>query len=55
MTWSGILRVGEVLNGLRSDHILPCDSTAGIDYVLFQIRQSKTRGSAARHQSARIG
>eukprot|EP00435_Cladocopium_sp_Y103_P046984 s552_g13.t1 len=54
LAWCGILRVGEVLNGLRSDLILPSDSTVGIDYALFQIRQPKTRGSAAKHQSARI-
>ena len=54
LAWAGILRVGEVLNGLRSDFVLPSDSTAGIGYALFQIRHPKTRGSAAKHQSARI-
>eukprot|EP00435_Cladocopium_sp_Y103_P072682 s1267_g41.t1 len=54
LAWCGILRVGEVLNGIRADLILPSDSTAGINYALFQIRQPKTRGSAAKHQSARI-
>ena len=54
LAWCGILRVGEILNGLRSDLVLPVDSTAGIDYALFQIRQPKTRGSAAKHQSARV-
>lgn len=54
LAWAGILRVGEVLNGLRSDFVLPSDSTAGIGYAFFQIRHPKTRGSAAKHQSARI-
>ena len=54
LMWCGILRVGEMLNALRADLILPQDSVPGIGYTLLQIRQPKTRGSAARHQSARI-
>lgn len=54
MTWTGILRIGEVLAAFRKDLILPMDSAPGIDYALLQVRQPKTRGSAARHQAARI-
>ena len=54
MTWCGICRVGEVLGALRRDLVLPRDSVPGIEYSLLQIRQPKTRGSAARHQAARI-
>eukprot|EP00438_Fugacium_kawagutii_P024998 Skav224819 [mRNA] locus=scaffold613:5807:6922:+ [translate_table: standard] len=54
LTWCGLLRVGEVLNALRSDLILPTDSAPGVHHVYLQIRQPKTRGSAARHQSARV-
>ena len=54
MTWTGILRIGEVLAAVRGDLILPQDSAPGIEYALLQIRLPKTRGSAARHQSARI-
>ena len=54
MTWTGILRIGEVLAAQRGDLILPQDSAPGIEYALLQIRLPKTRGSAARHQSARI-
>ena len=34
LAWCGILRVGEILNGLRSDLVLPVDSTAGISTML---------------------
>ena len=54
LTWCGILRIGEVLNANRKDLVLPRDSAPGIDYTLLQIRCPKTRGSAARHQSARV-
>ena len=40
LTWTGILRIGEVLGG--------------IGYILLQVPEPKTRGRGARHQSARI-
>lgn len=54
LTWCGLMRIGETLGATRSDLILPKDSAPGIDYVLVRIKQPKTRGSAARHQSARV-
>lgn len=54
MTWTGILRIGEALAALRKDLVLPQDAAPGTWFALLQIRQPKTRGSAARHQSARI-
>lgn len=54
MTWTGILRIGEVFQALRSDLVLPCDAAPGVRGAILQIRQPKTRGSAARHQAARI-
>ena len=54
MTCCGILRIGEVFLATRRDLILPCDTSPGMKYALLQIRQPKTRGSHARHQSARI-
>ena len=48
------MRIGETLSATRSDLVLPKDSAPGINYVLVRIKQPKTRGSAARHQSARI-
>ena len=52
--WSGILRIGEILNAKRQDLVLPCDAAPGVWYALLKIHQPKTRGRAARHQSARI-
>lgn len=54
MTWCGVLRIGEVLQALRADLVLPCDAAPGLPGAILQIRQPKTRGSAARHQAARI-
>ena len=54
MSWCGVLRAGEALNARRQDLILPCDGVPGRAFALLQIRQPKTRGSAAKHQSARI-
>ena len=54
MTWAGLLRIGETLNALRSDLILPDDAAPGTSYALLQIRAPKTRGRSARHQAARI-
>lgn len=52
--WVGILRVGEVLDAVRADLILPEDSAPGVNYLILRIREPKTRGRGARHQSARI-
>lgn len=54
MTWTGVLRVGEVLSALRADLILPRDAAPSTLGALLQIRLPKTRGRAARHQSSRI-
>jgi len=54
MAWIGLLRIGEVLDATRSDLLLPEDSAPGIEYILVKIREPKTRGRGARHQSTRI-
>ena len=54
LTWAGVLRIGEVLNATRDDLILPCDAAPGMLHVLLCIRDPKTKGRAARHQSARV-
>lgn len=53
MTWNGLLRIGEVLDACRKDLILPSDSDPGQSHVSLRIREPKTRGRGARHQSAR--
>eukprot|EP00438_Fugacium_kawagutii_P017058 Skav216351 [mRNA] locus=scaffold2385:191031:215658:- [translate_table: standard] len=54
LAWVGVLRIGEVLAALRSDLILPQDAAPGFECAILKIRLPKTRGRAARHQSARI-
>ncbi|OLP94780.1 Uncharacterized protein YabR [Symbiodinium microadriaticum] len=54
LAWTGLLRPGEVLSARRSDLILPRDSAPGTKHALLVIRNPKTRGRAARHQSARV-
>ena len=54
MTWTGLLRIGEALSTRREDLILPRDAEPGFHSVLIKIRQPKTRGRAAKHQSTRI-
>lgn len=54
LTWSGILRIGEVLQAVRLDLVLPQDQAPGSQFILLKIRDPKTRGRAARHQAARV-
>ena len=54
LTWAGLLRIGEVIGAFRRDLILPQDAAPGTLCALLRITTPKTRGRAARHQSARI-
>lgn len=54
LTWAGLLRIGEVIGAYRRDLILPQDAAPGTLCALLRITTPKTRGRAARHQSARI-
>lgn len=54
MTWAGVMGVGEALAAKRKDLILPADGAPGQAHALVLIHQPKTRGIAARHQSARV-
>ena len=54
LAWCGLLRPGEVLQARREDLILPRDAAPSTQHALLAIRNPKTRGRAARHQSARI-
>eukprot|EP00435_Cladocopium_sp_Y103_P046805 s630_g13.t1 len=54
LAWTGIMRIGEVLQAKRSDLILPSDSAPGFDFVLLRIQEPKTRGRHAKHQAARV-
>lgn len=54
LAWAGLLRIGEVLQARRADLVLPQDATPGHAFALLKIKEAKTRGRAARHQSARV-
>ena len=54
LTWAGLLRIGEVIGAFRRDLILPQDAAPGTQCALLRITTPKTRGRAARHQSARV-
>lgn len=54
LAWTGVLRIGEVLQARRADLILPEDAAPGVWYAILKVQQPKTRGRAARHQSTRI-
>eukprot|EP00435_Cladocopium_sp_Y103_P057938 s1879_g20.t1 len=54
LAWTGVCRIGEVLQAKREDLVLPQDAAPGISFVLLRIADPKTRGRSARHQSARV-
>ena len=54
LAWTGLLRIGEVLQSQRGDLVLPQDSAPGITYAMLKIKEPKTRGRHARHQAARV-
>lgn len=54
IAWSGLPRVGELLDLTRESFILPEDSAPGTPYILIKIREPKTRGRSPRHQNARV-
>ena len=54
LTWSGVLKIGEVLGAYRRDLFLPSELAPGCDFMLLRVPEPKTRGRGARRQSARI-
>eukprot|EP00438_Fugacium_kawagutii_P027393 Skav208440 [mRNA] locus=scaffold1952:165682:170177:- [translate_table: standard] len=54
LAWTGVCRIGEVLDALRSDLVLPQDAAPGFVGAILRIKQPKTRGRAAKHQSTKI-
>ena len=54
LSWGSLSRIGEVLNAVRKQLVLPCDVEFSTDYALLQIAEAKTRYRAARHQVARL-
>jgi len=54
MSWTGVMRIGEVLSACRKDVVFPSDAAPGTSFMLIIIRTPKTRGRSAHHQAARI-
>ena len=54
MSWTGVMRIGEVLAARRKDVVFPSDAAPGTSFMLIIIRTPKTRGRSAHHQAARI-
>ena len=54
LCWGAILRIGEVLNAVRSDLIFPQDVDFTIDHVLLRIKEPKTRFRAAKQQTGKL-
>lgn len=52
--FGGLLRPGEFLGGVRRDLTLPDDCDNLVNFVLFTIKDPKTRFTQARHQSSKI-
>ena len=54
LAWAGLLRIGEILQAVRKNLVLPRDAAPGTGFALLQIMNPKTRGRSARHQAARV-
>ena len=54
LSWGALLRIGEVLQAVRSDVVLPSDVAASNDFILVRIKEPKTRYRAARHQAGKL-
>ena len=54
VSWGALLRVGEFLQAVRSDLLLPCDTNFTNKFALLALKEPKTRFTAARHQSAKL-
>eukprot|EP00438_Fugacium_kawagutii_P005971 Skav202222 [mRNA] locus=scaffold2694:32189:41526:+ [translate_table: standard] len=54
LTWGALLRVGEFLNAVRADLLLPSDTAYTNQFALLSLKEPKTRFTAARHQSAKL-
>ena len=54
LAWGALLRIGEIVDAVRQDLILPSDVLASVDHALLKIREPKTRYRAARHQAGKV-
>ena len=54
LAWGALLRIGEVVDAIRADIVLPCDVNFSVSYLLLRISEPKTRFKAARHQAGKM-
>ena len=54
LAWGGLLRISEATLALRGNLIFPADALFMQTFILVRIDQPKTRGRAAKHQSAKL-
>jgi len=54
LAWGALLRIGEVVEALRADLILPSDVSYTNSFALLRILEPKTRFRAARHQAGKL-
>ncbi|CAE7233811.1 unnamed protein product [Symbiodinium sp. CCMP2456] len=54
LSWGALLRISEATSATRGHLVFPKDALWMQSYVLIKIDQPKTRGRAAKHQSAKL-
>ena len=54
LAWGALLRISEATLALRGNLIFPADTLFMQTFILVRIDQPKTRGRAAKHQSAKL-
>ena len=54
LAWGALLRIGEVVEAVRADLILPADVSYTNSFALLRILEPKTRFRAARHQAGKL-
>jgi len=54
LSWGAVCRIGEVLQAMRKDLVLPSDVGDTMQAVFLRVQEPKTRFRAARHQMTRL-
>ena len=54
LAWGALLRIGEIVEAVRADLILPADVSFTNSFALLRILEPKTRFRAARHQAGKL-
>ena len=54
LSWGAVCRIGEVLQAVRRDLVIPADVMFSSTVVYLKVQEPKTRFKAARHQMSRL-